>query len=130
MEHRLAEPGPVAWIDPKRIMQAVNNLVDNAIRYTPAGGKVVVFTGEQEAAGKLWAKVTVADTGIGIPADELPHLFERFFRGEEPRARQVTGTGLRRTGSKEIVDLHGGRVTVASKEGVGSTFTIWLPLAD
>ncbi len=146
--------GPVAMVDPERMMQVLNNLVGNAIRYTPEGGKVVVSTGREEAEGRVWATVTVSDTGIGIPEEELPHVFERFFRGEKPRLMQISGTGLGLAIVKEIVELHGGRVTVESpstgsgqapstmlvlseaeglrtgEEGVGTTFTVWLPLAD
>jgi signal transduction histidine kinase len=127
-EERVA--GPVALIDPERMMQAVNNLVGNAIRYTPPGGAVTISTGEQEAGDRRWATVTVTDTGIGIPEDELPYIFERFFRGEEPREMQPAGTGLGLSIAKEIVELHGGHVTVESEKGVGSVFTIWLPLAN
>jgi signal transduction histidine kinase len=71
--------------------------------------------------------VTVADTGIGIPEEELPYIFDRFFRGEKPRTMQVSGTGLGLAILKEIVELHGGRVTVKSEVDEGSTFTVWLP---
>jgi two-component system phosphate regulon sensor histidine kinase PhoR len=121
-EERVA--GPVALIDPERMMQAVNNLVGNAIRYTPPGGAVTISTGEQEAGDRRWATVTVTDTGIGIPEDELPYIFE------EPREMQPAGTGLGLSIAKEIVELHGGHVTVESEKGVGSVFTIWLPLAN
>jgi PAS domain S-box-containing protein len=124
------EAGPVALIDPQWITQVLNNLVGNAIRYTLPGGTVVISTGEREAGGRRWATATVADTGIGIPEDELPHIFDRFFRGEKPWAMQLTGTGLGLSIVKDIVELHGGHVTVESEEDVGSTFTIWLPLAD
>jgi PAS domain S-box-containing protein len=124
------EAGPVALIDPQWITQVLNNLVGNAIRYTLPGGTVAMSTGKQEAGGRTWATVTVADTGIGIPRDELPHIFDRFFRGEKPWAMQLTGTGLGLSIVKDVVELHGGRVTVESEEDVGSTFTIWLPLAD
>ena len=110
--------------------QVLNNLVENAIQYTPEGGKVVVSTGKQEAEGRVWATATVADTGVGIPEEELPHIFERFFRGVEPRTMQVAGTGLGLAIVKEIVELHGGRVTVESQVGEGTTFTVWLPLTD
>ena len=73
--------------------------------------------------------MTVSDTGMGIPEDELPHVFERFFRGEKPRAMQLSGTGLGLAIVKEIVELHGGRVTVESQVDVGTIFTVWLPLA-
>jgi PAS domain S-box-containing protein len=135
LEHRPmrasdAESGLLALVDPKRMMQVLHNLVENAIRYTPKGGRVVVFTGEQEADGRLWVTATVSDTGIGIPGEELPHVFERFFRGAEPRSMQVSGTGLGLAIAEEIVALHGGRITVESQVGKGSTFTVWLPLAD
>ena len=112
------------------MVQALSNLVGNAIRFTPAGGKVVLSTGTEEAEGRTWATVTVADTGMGIPEDELPHIFDRFFRGEKPRSMQLTGTGMGLAIVEEIVELHGGRVTVQSQVNVGSTFTVWLPLGD
>jgi len=130
LEHRPAEPGPVALVDPQQMMQVLNNLVRNAINYTPEGRKVMISTGKDEAEGRVWATLTVADTGIGIPEEELPHIFERFFRGEEPRQMQVPGTGLGLAIVKEIVELHGGRVTVESLMGEGSTFTVWLPVSS
>jgi signal transduction histidine kinase len=133
LEHRpylaLGE-GPVALVDPDRMMQVLNNLVENAIHYTPEGGTVVISTAVREAKGRVWATATVRDTGMGIPAGELPRVFGRFFRGEKPRVMQISGTGLGLAIVKEIVELHGGRVTVESQEGVGSVFTVWLPLHD
>jgi signal transduction histidine kinase len=120
----------VSLVDPDRLTQVLANLVVNSIQYTPQGGRVVVSTGTEEAQGRMWATVTVADTGMGIPEKELPHVFERFFRGEKPREMQISGIGLGLTIVKEIVELHGGRVTVESKVDVGATFTVWLPLAD
>ena len=122
--------GSRALIDPDRMIQVLNNLVGNAIRYTPEGGAVTVCTSRQEAEGRIWATVAVSDTGIGIPRNELPHVFDRFFRGEEPRAMQLPGTGLGLSIVQEIVELHGGRVTVESEKGSGATFTVWLPIAD
>ena len=129
LEHRLAKPGPVVLVDPGQMMQALNNLVENAIYYTPEGGKVVVSTGKEEAEGRTWATATVADTGMGIPGEELPRIFERFFRGEEPRLMQISGTGLGLAIVQEIVKLHGGQVTVESQVGKGSVFTVRLSLA-
>ena len=129
LEHQPTEPGPVALVDPERMIQVLNNLVENAIRYTPAGGRVVVSTGKKEAESQVWATAVVTDTGMGIPEEELPHIFDRFFRGVEPRSMQISGTGLGLAIVKEIVELHGGRVTVESQVGVGTTFTVWLPLA-
>jgi len=130
LEHRPAESGLSALVDPGRMKQVLDNLVENAIRYTPKGGKVVVSTGKEEAAGRVWVTATVADTGMGIPEEELPHVFDRFFRGEGPQMMQIPGTGLGLTIVGEIVELHGGRVTVESRVGKGTTFTVWLPLAD
>jgi signal transduction histidine kinase len=122
-------PGPVALVDPNRMMQVLNNLVTNAIHYTPSGGEVVVSVGEEVMDGSVWAVLAVADTGVGISEEELPHIFERFFRGEHPRSMEVPGTGLGLAISRDIVELHGGKVTVDSQAGKGSTFTIWLPVA-
>jgi signal transduction histidine kinase len=130
LEHHLAESGPVALVDPDRVIQVLNNLVVNAIQYTPGGGKVVVSTGKGESEGRIWATAAVADTGMGIPEEELPHIFERFFRGERSRQMEIAGTGLGLAIVKEIVELHGGLVTVKSEVNIGSTFAIWLPLAD
>ena len=120
----------MALVDRGRMRQVLNNLVENAIHYTPEGGEVVVSTGKQEMEGRTWATVMVADTGIGIPEEELLRVFDRFFRGSKPRHMQVSGTGLGLAIVKEIVELHGGRATVDSQVGVGTTFTVWLPLAD
>ena len=90
----------------------------------------MVSTGTREADDRTWATVTVADTGMGIHEEELPHIFERFFRGADPQSMQISGSGLGLAIAKEIADLHGGRITVESEVGAGSTFIIWLPLAD
>ncbi|RLC91658.1 MAG: hypothetical protein DRI77_13620 [Chloroflexi bacterium] len=130
LERHAAESGPVALVDPDGMTQVLNNLVKNAVQYMSQGGKALVSTGEEEADGRAWATVTVTDTGIGIPEQDLPHIFERFFRGEGERQIQVSGTGLGLAIVKEIVELHGGRVTVESQVGVGTTFVVWLPLAE
>ena len=120
----------MALVDPERAMQVLTNLVANAIQYTPEGGKVIVSAGKREVQGRVWATARVADTGMGIPEEELPHVFERFFRGEQPQHLQLSGTGLGLAIAQEIVELHGGRVTVESEVDVGTSFTVWLPLAD
>ena len=136
LELRAPEPGdrslvgpPVALVDTDRMMQVLNNLVKNAIHYTPEGGRVLVSTGKKEAEGRVWATATVADTGIGIPEEDLPHIFDRFFRGKGERQILISGTGLGLAIVKEIIELHGGRVTVESEVGAGTTFVVWLPLA-
>jgi PAS domain S-box-containing protein len=130
LEYRLLEPGPVASVDPKQMAQVLNILMGDAIRYTPEGGRVVISTGTEKAEKPVWATVAVSDTGKGILVEDLPYVFERFFREEEPRSVRAAETGLRLMIVKGIVELHGGRVTVKSGEGAGSTFTIWLPLVD
>jgi signal transduction histidine kinase len=129
LEHRILGMIPKMVVDPERVMQVLNNLVENAIRYTPAGGSVVISTDRVTMEDRAWVLVHVADTGIGIPEEELPYVFDRFFRGVGPRQMQKPGTGLGLTIVKEIVELHGGRVAVESHVGEGSTFTVWLPLA-
>jgi signal transduction histidine kinase len=130
LEHQPIETEPMVLVDPVRMMQVLSNLVGNAIRYTAKGGKVVILTGEDELEDRVWATATVTDTGMGIPQEELPHIFERFFRGEGPRRMQVSGTGLGLAIAKEIVELHGGQVTVESQKDEGSAFTVWLPLTN
>jgi two-component system phosphate regulon sensor histidine kinase PhoR len=130
LEYHLVEPGPVASVDPKQMAQVLNILMGDAIRYTPEGGRVVISTGTEEAEEPVWATVTVSDTGKGILVEDLPYVFERFFREEEPHSVRASETGLRLMIVKGIVELHGGHVTVESGRGMGSTFTIWLPLAD
>ncbi len=120
----------VALVDPQRMKQVLDNLISNAIRYTMDGGEVTVSVGAARAADRQWATVKVSDTGIGIPKEELEHIFDRFFRGERPRRMQIPGTGLGLAIVKEIVELHEGWVTVESEPGEGSSFTVWLPTAD
>ncbi len=130
LECHLAEVEPVARADPDALRMVLINLVRNALQYTPPGGRVEVSTGEEELDGHRWATIAVADTGIGIPKDELPYIFDRFFRGERPRQMQIPGTGLGLSIVKEIVDRHGGRIQVESDEGKGTRFTVWLPVSE
>jgi len=110
--------------DPDRIKQLLLNLVDNAIKYTPKGGQVTL--GLRRAEG--WAALSVADTGVGIPAEDLPHIFERFYRVDKARSRAAGGTGLGLSIAQWIVQAHGGRIDAQSEPGKGTTFTVWLPL--
>ncbi len=130
LECHLAEEEPVARADPDALRMVLNNLIRNAIQHTPSGGRVEVSTGEGEREGHRWATVTVADTGIGIPKDELPYIFDRFFRGERPRQMQIPGTGLGLSIVKEMLDRHGGRIAVESEVGKGTRCTVWLPLLE
>jgi two-component system sensor histidine kinase VicK len=110
-----------ASVDPERFRQVIDNLVINAINYTPDGGQVDVCLCMDDHGA---ATIRVQDTGIGIPQEALPRLFEPFYRVTESK---VKGTGLGLTISKEIVEMHGGKITVESKVGVGSRFTVTLP---
>jgi two-component system OmpR family sensor kinase len=114
--------------DRDRLKQVLVNLIGNAINYTPANGEVVVALGKEQNQARL----TVSDTGPGIPAEDLPHIFERFYRGEKSRTRSKDGKGfgLGLSIAYWIVRNHNGRIEVDSKLGVGTTFCIWLPLAE
>ena len=100
------------------------NLLDNAIRYTTRPGTVSVSLRRE---GQM-AVVAVKDTGVGIPAEEKPFIFERFYRVDKSRSRAEGGTGLGLAISRHIAEAHGGKIEVESQVGVGSTFSVWLPL--
>lgn len=110
--------------DPVKIRQAVINLIDNSIKYTPEKGMVTVRL--SQSGGNV--KIEVQDTGIGIPEEYLPHIFDRFYRVDKARSRETGGTGLGLYITKRIVTLHGGTIAVQSKEGEGSLFTLYLPV--
>ncbi|SFW69406.1 sensor histidine kinase [Amycolatopsis australiensis] len=111
--------------DPVRLRQIVGNLVANAIRHTPAGGRVTVRVESAPDAVTL----AVADTGSGIAAEDLPHVFDRFWRAEKSRSRQTGGSGLGLAIVRHLVQAHGGTVTAESEVDAGSTFTVRLPKA-
>ncbi|MBN1967051.1 MAG: GAF domain-containing protein [Anaerolineae bacterium] len=114
--------------DPDQVVRALTNLVSNAINYTPEGGQVVVRSqaGRSEQTDQEWVIIEVVDNGIGIPAAELPMIFERFYRGTNV-SPNIPGTGLGLAIIKEIVELHGGSIEADSEEGRGSTFRLKLP---
>lgn len=113
--------------DRDRLKQVLLNLMSNAVQYTPAGGQVSVALRKDEHE----AQVVISDSGPGIPAQDLPHIFERFYRGEKSRKRgQGSGFGLGLSIAYWIVRSHEGRIEVQSKEGQGTQFTIHLPLAN
>ena len=109
--------------DPQRIGQVVANLVANAVKFTPRGGSVSVDV----ASTPDGARIEVADTGVGIEATELPHIFERFYRGSRANEARGSGSGLGLAIVRSIVDMHGGTVEVESRVGDGSRFTVTLP---
>jgi signal transduction histidine kinase len=104
----------------------VDNLLSNAIRYTPAGGRVAVEAGCDGRQSRL----TVSDTGIGIPPEDLPHVFDEFFRGQAAKETVQHGTGLGMAIAKRVVDMHGGRISVESLPGGGTTFRVTLPRCE
>jgi len=109
--------------DPDRLAQVLVNLIDNSLRHTPAGGSVTVDVATYDGSATL----VVRDTGAGIPYNDLPHVFERFYVVDRSRARDVTGTGLGLSIVKGIVEAHGGTVTADSEFGAGATFTCAFP---
>ena len=119
------QPVPVKG-DRARLKQVVVNLLDNAIKYTPDGGTVHL----KVAAANSHAIIEVSDTGIGIPLESLPHVFERFFRVDQARSRRPEGAGLGLAIVRSICHAHGGEVTAESVVGKGSRFCVSLPLAD
>jgi signal transduction histidine kinase len=110
-------------MDTMRIGRVLNNLIANALRYTPGGGRVEV-TARRSGHGIL---VSVSDSGEGITADDLPQVFQRFYRGEKSRSKATGGSGLGLAIARGIVRAHQGDITVESRPGEGSRFTFTLP---
>ena len=115
------EPGLTVSADSKRLRQVLANLLDNAIKYTPAGGRVAVSARREGP----FVRLDVTDTGIGIPSHDLPHIWDRLYRGDQSRAERGLGLGLSLV--RAIVAAHGGTVDAAAEPGRGSTFTVCLP---
>ncbi|MEH7437263.1 ATP-binding protein [Neobacillus drentensis] len=109
--------------DPDRIEQVLTNLIDNAIRHTPKGGLVKLTVSNEEQA----IKIEVKDSGSGIPEEDLPFVFERFYKADKARTRGRAGTGLGLAIAKNIIDAHRGHISVQSKMGLGTTFSFLLP---
>ncbi|WP_239475502.1 HAMP domain-containing sensor histidine kinase [Streptomyces sp. CS131] len=141
-------PGPALSADPVRLRQAVGNLVSNAVRHTPEGGQVTLraYVAGRDASGPYapgpnaseegrgtavagggTVVIEVTDTGSGIPAGDLPHVFDRFWRAEKSRSRRTGGSGLGLAIVRKLVEAHGGTVEATSTEGEGSTFALRLP---
>jgi PAS domain S-box-containing protein len=117
---------PLVWGDEAKLLQVLSNLVGNALKFTPEGGSVKIFTG-----GVKDGMITlgVSDTGIGVPKDDLPHLFEKFRTFSQDGDRRARGSGLGLYIARAIIEAHGGTIGVESEEGKGSTFTFTLPVA-
>nr|MDQ3304215.1 cell wall metabolism sensor histidine kinase WalK [Actinomycetota bacterium] len=127
LEVEAADGLPKVEADPDRLSQILGNLLDNALRYTPASGEVVVRLEAGTQPGTLQA--TVCDTGPGIPEEHLPNVFERFYRADRARTRTNGGSGLGLAVVKQLVEAHGGRVWAESQRGMGATFGFVLPAA-
>jgi len=132
---------PPLDVDPDRIVQVLTNLVDNALRHTPPDGKITLsatpppdrfpsrLANSHAPATDHWSLITVSDTGPGIPPEDIPHLFERFYRGDKSRRRHAGGSGLGLAIARSLVEGHGGHIWVESEPGAGATFHLLLPTA-
>ncbi len=118
------EPNVKCQYDRDQIKQVILNLFQNAVQYTdPQQGKIQLSLGKVESGVRL----AIKDNGVGVSADHIPHIFDRFYRSDSSRARRYGGSGLGLAISKSIVEAHGGSIKVESQEGQGTTFTVWLP---
>ena len=126
MRSHVADDLPPVDADRERVHQVLFNLVDNAVRFTPEGGEVAIEAHRHNGS----VEVTVADTGVGIPSEHLPRLFERFYRVDSARAREDGGTGIGLAIARSVVEAHGGHIKAESEQGQGSVFTFDLPVAE
>jgi signal transduction histidine kinase len=123
---RAVAPGVIVTGDRDALKRAVANLLENAVRLAPAGSRIRLAVGGE--GDRAW--IAVADEGPGIAPQDQPHVFDRFWRADKARSRADGGTGLGLAIVRQIAESHGGRVTLQSKPGVGSSFVIWLPVAS
>jgi signal transduction histidine kinase len=120
-------PQPIVgeWDQP-RLERVVQNLIGNAVKYSPDGGEIVVRAATSTEGNNLWAVLTVRDQGLGIPSEDVPLIFDRFHRAAN--VQQIAGTGLGLSAARQVVQQHGGSIDIASTEGAGTTVTVRLPL--
>jgi two-component system phosphate regulon sensor histidine kinase PhoR len=143
LETAIGDDLPPALVDEERIGQVLVNLLHNATKWTPEGGSIIVKaqratpqsdprTADQlrHVEGAGWIKISVHDTGVGIPPGQIERVFERFYKVDRARTREAGGTGLGLAIAKHLVERHGGRIWVESREGAGSTFSLLVPAAD
>lgn len=123
--------------EPEKLEKVFLNLLSNAFKFTPEGGKIEIAINctplsvvDNKANKDRFVEITISDTGIGIPAESIPHLFDRFYQVDNSTTREHQGTGIGLALSKELVELHGGKISVASEIGVGSTFIVQLPFEE
>jgi signal transduction histidine kinase len=123
---------PTLWLDAGRIQQVFDNLLSNAVKFTAAGGTIRVSAALQEAGNgqERWVEVRVSDTGMGIPAEEVERVFDKFYQSPYHRKENRQGTGLGLAIARHAVEAHGGRIWVESQVGEGSTFVFTLPVSD
>lgn len=129
IRHHAKDGLPAVWADRNHLVQILTNLVDNALKYTPPGGQVWVAARVRRVESEPMLEIGVGDSGTGIPAEERESVFERFYRGSN-NAASTTGTGLGLAIVRELMQQHGGSVTLRSQEGRGSIFTLRFPLAQ
>jgi len=132
LDHSLQEGLPALQLDPDRITQILNNLIANALRYTPKNGSIQVTTSQKDPMASV--TISVTDTGTGIDAQDLPHVFDRFYRADKSRSRASGGSGLGLAIVKELVEAHGGSLNVESPvfetddhHGYGTRFVMYFP---
>lgn len=139
IRRQLPEDLPLLYADPDRLEQVLLNLIDNAVKYTPAGGFITITARPLSSIpnepnspvamlGDAWLEIRVADTGVGVPPQDLPRLTERFYRVDKARSRELGGTGLGLAIVKHIVQSHAGRLRIDSELGQGTQVSIYLPL--
>ena len=126
LEVEVPEPSVLVWADRDKVTQVLMNLIGNAIKFTPPQGRVTVSASRD---GTEWARVSVNDSGPGIPAEEYQKIFQKFYQVSEDGGPKPKGTGLGLAISKSLVELHGGKIWVESEEGRGSTFSFTLPVS-
>jgi signal transduction histidine kinase len=132
VHHRIqidtAVPNLIGLWDASRLERVIGNLLANALKYSVQDSTITIAVEQEQAADGAWAIVQVRDHGIGIPAKDLPFIFEQFYRASNVDG-QIRGTGLGLASSRRIVEQHGGTIAVVSEEAAGSTFTVRLPLS-
>jgi two-component system sensor histidine kinase BaeS len=122
------EPLPDMMVDAGRINQILYNLLTNAIRYTPEKGFIRILTGVIKSKEQKLVKIEISDSGAGIPAHDLPHVFNHFYRADQSRNRKSGGSGIGLAIVKQLVEIHGGYVDVESIPNAGSKFKVYLPV--